>query len=75
MHNRRTKQPRRRLVVFLLAGMMAAVAGCSGSPVLESSPVARTLRFPAEWRQRAEERKLRKAVEADTFPRANEHGL
>lgn len=75
MRYRQGKRPWRWLAATLLAGAAAFGGGCSGSPVLQSSPVARTLRLPAEWRQRAEERKLRKAVEADNFPRANEHGL
>ncbi|MDZ7616129.1 MAG: hypothetical protein U1E05_03945 [Patescibacteria group bacterium] len=59
----------------LLAGMAIAVSGCSNSPAMDSSPVARTLRLPTEWRMNSEDRALRKAVEADAFPSANEHGL
>ncbi len=64
-----------RVVAFaLLAGAAAFVAGCSGKPILQS-PVTRTLNLPAALRERSEERKLRKAVEADNFPRANAQGL
>ncbi len=66
---------KKRLVFALLAIVATWNGGCSASPVLDSSPVARTLRLPAHWRARAEERELRRAVEADSFPRANEHGL
>lgn len=73
-HSNRTWR-RRLFALALTPGLALALTGCSGSRVLETSPVARTLRLPATLRERAEERKLRKAVEADNFPPANEHGL
>jgi hypothetical protein len=75
MHNQQDGKRRRQLAFTLLAGAVTLVAGCSGGSVVKSSPVARTLHLPAEWRLRSEERKLRKAVEADQFPLANERGL
>ncbi len=65
----------RRLVFALLIGAAAMLAGCSAAPVFDSSPVVNPLRLPAELRRRAELRRLREAVEADSFPKANAHGL
>lgn len=75
MHQHSNRTWRRLFTLTLMSGAAFALAGCSGSRVLETSPVARTLRLPATLRERFEERKLRKAVEADNFPPANEHGL
>ncbi len=75
MHDRQRKRRRRRRNCVLWAGTAALMAGCSSGPILGPSPAARVLRLPAEWQARSEERQLRKAVEADSFPRANEHGL
>jgi len=65
----------RRLVFIVLASATLAVAGCSRGPILKSSPVARTLSTPSQWLLSSEERELRKAVESDKFPEANEDGL
>ena len=65
----------RPLVFTLLAGAAMMVSGCSGEAVSESPSGGRTLRLPSQWRLNSEDRKLRKAVEADSFPRANEQGL
>ena len=75
MHDRQRKRSRRLRTGLLWVGAAAMMAGCSSSPVLAPSPAARVLRLPAELRTRREDRQLRKAVEADSFPRANEHGL
>ncbi len=65
----------RPLVFTLLAGAAMIVSGCSGEAVSESSSGGRTLQLPGQWGMNSEERTLRKAVEADSFPRANEQGL
>lgn len=65
----------RPLVFTLLAGAAMIISGCSGEAVSKSSSGGRTLRLPAQWRLNPAERKLRKAVEADSFPPANEQGL
>ncbi len=65
----------RPLVFTLLAGVAMLVSGCSGATVPEASSGGRTLRMPGQWWINSEDRKLRKAVEADQFPRANEQGL
>jgi len=75
MNHEQCKTSWRSLLFVVAAGTAVSLAGCSGGPILESSPIVRTLNLPIAWRRHSEERKLRKAVEADSFPCANEDGL